>query len=80
MSRHEIPHKKYFIVVGWDHPMQTFFAQVKKSKNHDYHQLWVGTQMREVYEIDKLEHLLRHYTKLTPELKATLYGDKDEGR
>lgn len=83
MSRHVIPHERYDIVVGWDHPLQTFFVQVKSknlAKHSGIYVLWVGCSMREIYEVDDLVRALRPYTKLGCELSATLYADKDEGK
>jgi hypothetical protein len=87
MSRHEIPaldpaHK---IIVGWDHPLQTFFAQVidrsKEDAGDDDKMVhWIGTNVREIYEIDDLERKLRKFARLSREISSTLYGDKDEGR
>lgn len=87
MSRHEIPalapnHK---VIVGWDHPMQTFFGQVidrkleARGRDNKIH-VWVGCSLREIYEIDALAIRLQRYANLSPEIRSTLYGDKDEGR
>jgi hypothetical protein len=87
MSRHEIaakdPHHK--IVVGWDHPLLTFFCQVidrqkEAAGNDDKFVLWAGCSLRELYEVDALERKLRRYAELTAKIRAVLYGDKDEGR
>lgn len=84
MSRHEIPavHK---IVVGWDHPLQTFFVQVIDRAREDAGEdekfvLWSGCTFREIYEVDQLARIVSRYGKLTPAMGAVLYGDKDEGR
>jgi patatin-like phospholipase/acyl hydrolase len=47
MSRYEIEAKdseKYVVVIGWDRPLQTFFAQViEKGRDHDWDmRLWTG--------------------------------------
>jgi hypothetical protein len=42
--------------------------------------LWIGTRLREIYEISELRARVRRYGELRPEMGATLYGDKDEGR
>lgn len=87
MSRHEIPahdpaHK---VIVGWDHPLMTFFAQVidrrrEVEERDDKMVLWRGCKFRELYEVDDLARAIARYAELTPEMGATLYGDKDEGR
>jgi hypothetical protein len=87
VSRHEIPaldpaHK---VIVGWDHPLLTYFAQVidraKEEAGEDEKLvLWVGCSLREVYEIDGLQRRIRRHAALSNDMRATLYGDKDEGR
>lgn len=87
MSRHEIEafDPLNTVIVGWDPPLQTFFAQVKsslleKADPDDPFLLWVGCSLREIYEVEDLAAALRRYANLTPEMRVMLYGDKDEGR
>lgn len=86
MSRHEVPARdpNHKIIVGWDHPLLTFFVQVidrrKEEAGDDYFVLWRGTSHREIYEIDALCRRARPFAELSAEIKAKLYGDKDEGR
>jgi len=87
MSRHEIPAKdpKHKIIVGWDHPLLTYFAQVifraKEAAGEDEKfALWIGCSLREIYEVDQLARRISRFAQLTPKMRATLYGDKDEGR
>lgn len=87
MSRHEIPARDpaHKIIVGWDHPMQTFFMQVIDRKKEDAGEdekfaAWHGCSLREIYEVDDLRRALRRYGDLSASMGATLYGDKDEGR
>ncbi len=87
MSRHEIPAKDpaHKIIVGWDHPLQTFFLQVidraaEAAESDDKMVAWDGCSPREMYEVEHLKRRLARYAELTPETGATLYGDKDEGR
>jgi hypothetical protein len=87
VSRHEIPARDpaHKIIVGWDHPLQTFFAQVIDRKLEDAGDdekfvLWQGCSLREIYEVEDLRFALRRHADLTNEMGATLYGDKDEGR
>lgn len=86
MSRHEIEARdpRHRIVVGWDHPLRTFFVQVidraeQQRGGDDYMIHWVGGSLRELYEVDDLRRAIARYGDLTAELAATLYGDKDEG-
>lgn len=87
MSRHELtPHDPaHRVIVGWDHPLQTFFVQVidrAKEARHAEEKfiLWRGYRLRQIYEVDQLERLVARYADFPPEIGATLYGDKDEGR
>jgi hypothetical protein len=87
MSRHEIPalDKTHRVIVGWDQPLLTFFAQVidrrrEVEERDDKIVVWRGCKLRELYEVDDLARVVARYAELTPEMRATLYGDKDEGR
>ncbi len=86
MSRYEIPAKDpaHKVIVGWDHPLLTFFVQVidrAKEAAGDDHKfvLWAGTAPREIYDEQQLADQVRKYAVLTADMRATLYGDKDEG-
>jgi hypothetical protein len=87
MSRHAIPalDPRHKVIVGWDHPLQTYFAQVidraaEGAGSDDKMVLWKGTRLRELYEIDQLAHVLRRHARLETEMRSMLYGDKDDGR
>ncbi len=89
MSHHEIPANdpaKYRVIVGWDHPLQTFFAQVIDRRAEDEGAdkkivMWIGCSLREIYEVEQLRRRLpKSIVRLSPEMGAKLYGDKDEGR
>ena len=86
MSRHEVPALDPLntVIVGWDHPLRTFFAQVKsklleKTNPDDPFLLWIGCSLREIYEIEDLAHALRQYAFLDANIRTKLYGDKDAG-
>ena len=93
MSRHEVDTKnpQYQAFVGWDHPLLTFFVQVYDrvkldddiAETYDPDNalfFWKGSSLREIYEIEDLERISKPYVKLSPEIKSTLYGDRDEGK
>ena len=87
MSRHEIPARDaaHKVIVGWDHPLLTYFVQVidrakEDAGDDDKFVLWRGTSVREIYEIDQLARIAGKFGVLTSDLRARLYGDKDEGR
>ncbi|HUR84198.1 MAG TPA: hypothetical protein VMY78_02535 [Solirubrobacteraceae bacterium] len=70
------------LVVGWDPPLQTFFAIVR-APEQDQPELWVGTDLHELYELDDLARALgraelAHH--LTPELGLALERDREENR
>ena len=60
MSRHEIRARDQALsaVVGWDNPLQTFFAQVARPERADDEDdddpmlLWVGTEPGEVTTVE----------------------------
>lgn len=86
MSRHEIeafdPLNK--VIVGWDPPLQTFFAQVIDRKaeeagdDDEKFVLWEGCTLREIQHVDDLGDALRHHADLTPEIRLALDEDKNE--
>lgn len=87
MSRHEIPARDpaHRIIVGWDHPLLTFFVQViDRAKEDDDEDekfvLWEGCKQREIYEIEQLVRIVAAYAEVPYETRVRLYGDKDEGR
>jgi hypothetical protein len=87
MSRHEIPARNpdHKVIVGWDHPMMTFFVQVidihKEEAGKDAKfVLWKGTAPYELYEVDALAKVVARFADLTPAVRVMLYADKDEGR
>lgn len=87
MSRHEIPAKDpaHKVIVGWDHPLLTFFVQVIDRKKEDAGDddkfvVWRGTSLRQIYEVEQLANLAGRYAEWTAKTGSTLYGDKDEGR
>jgi len=87
MSRHEIPaaNPAHKVIIGWDHPLQTFFVQIidrelEAAGEDDKFVRWRGTHLRELYEVEDLVRTVGKYAVVTAEMRATLYGDKDEGR
>lgn len=87
MSRHELAARdpNHKVIVGWDHPLQTFFVQVidrakEVSDEDEKFVLWMGCYHREIYEVDILARVVGKYAELSHDMRMTLYGDKDEGR
>jgi len=90
MSRHVINEsKRFFWVVGWDQPLQTFFLQQhKRSAKPDANPIkwWPRTNSRNpeigpMYELEDLERVMRRNgIVLEHSVKTQLYLDRDEGR
>lgn len=88
MSRHEIPAKRpgFTVIVGWDNPMMTFFAQVEDEaagEDDDPVVLWLGGHHREVLRPEDLAAPLAPYADLMAthieQLRADRAGDADRG-
>jgi hypothetical protein len=84
MSRHEITNDKGKWVIGWDHPLLTFFLQLYDGDvdEDDNPVIWLGaTKETRMYEVDHLVGVARaNGLVITPDMQVILYGDKDEGR
>lgn len=69
------------LIVGWDPPLQTFFAHVLDDEG----ELLEGRGVEpfdQLYELDDLQRALPAVMRphWTPELARRLYADRDEGR
>lgn len=87
MSRHEIEafDPLNTVIVGWDPPLQTFFAQVKsslleKTDPDDPFVLWVGCFHGELYDVDGLVDALRPFAKVEADIREALLADRSENR
>lgn len=86
MSRHATRIGEREIVVGWDHPLLTYFGMeydLSATDPDTQPRVWVGTDLRELYELDDLRRAMRKVEgarAFIDSIGATLYGDKDEGR
>ena len=83
MSRFDVPaHVPYLTVtVGWDGPMQTFFAQVERVQPRDDEHdplHWVGKEHREITDPSQLNDLLVPFATLTEEHIEQLKQDRAE--
>jgi len=82
MSRREIPCRKpgFTVVVGWDNPMSTFFAQVTRIQDaeddSDPVVLWLGGFSGEVRRAEDLVQPLRPFADLTAEHIAQLRANR----
>lgn len=83
MSRHSIPAREpnLAIVVGWDNPLQSFFAQVARPEDPDREDddpvlLWVGAAPREVITVEVLAQHLVPYADLPSDVAEQLRQDR----
>ena len=84
MSRHEFPARdqNLSVVVGWDNPLQTFFAQVARAEHADDEDgddpmlLWVGTEPREVVTVEELARHLAPFADLAMEIAEQLRAER----
>ncbi len=84
MSRHAVPLPGgRALVVGWDPALQTYFAVIRAwhDEETDEPELWVGTDLHELYDLDDLARAVAPYAShLTPELALQLERDREENR
>lgn len=82
MSRYEIHAKNpaLVVVVGWDNPMGTYFAQVvreaKKIDQENQILLWLGGIEREYLDAVDMIPKLAPYATLTQDMLTTLHNDR----
>lgn len=80
MSRHTIPSfdQRYEIVVGWDFPMNTYFAQVIDSEagaDEDHCCVWIGLSFDEIQNPEELRAPIATYGILTDDVIAILRAE-----
>jgi hypothetical protein len=84
MSRYEYFGKEgcWRIVVGWDNPLETFLAQVweqyvdkRSGEEHEELELWVGSERREVCDLEELEELVEPYGPIPDQIRDDLEED-----
>lgn len=82
MSRYNIPTRDPGLsaAVGWDNPLQSFFAQVLRPEtaaaDDDNVLLWVGTAPREVVTVEDLARHLAPFADLAPQIAEHLRADR----
>ena len=68
------------VVVGWDNPLGTFFAQVTRAldaeDDGDPIILWIGGDFGEVQRAEDLVAPIAAYAVLTPEMVEQLHADR----
>ena len=83
MSRHALDpfEARHDVVVGWDSPLNTFFAQVLDTEagdDLDYEVLWIGTSFDEVPDPAGVISAIRPFAAVPDGLLATLQQDRIE--
>jgi hypothetical protein len=83
VSRHQLPAKnpRYEVFVGWDPPLQTYFAQVFDGEGEPDEQpfIWLGADGRRVPWLE-IAAALAPYASVSRELVAVLLDDKKQNR
>ena len=81
-SRRSIPARTpdLTVVVGWDNPLSTFFAQIERIQDDDDPRNpilpWIGSEVGEVAQAEELAGPLASYAELTSELVEQLRADR----
>ncbi len=82
MSRHELDplNPVHEVTVGWDLPMETYFAQVFDTEgdeeNGTYEVLWIGTDFREVLNPASVVAAVAPFASLPADLLGQLARDR----
>lgn len=89
MSRYELQPKSYTprvasVVVGWDRPLNTFFAQVfmKSGVPGDEPEatIWEGTELGQIQSAAEALALIDAYADVPADMAARLEVDRDNSR
>lgn len=83
MSRHIIETEYHSWVVGWDHPLMTFYLQRfdKGDTEGNVADIWIGATVdTKMYEVeDVVRAAAKNGLVIDHEMQVKLYGDKDDG-
>jgi hypothetical protein len=80
MSRYRIPpdDPRYEVIIGWDDPLETYFATVFDTTVDEDDAacvLWVGGALRALPTVAALQDCLQAYATIPPEVVAQLRKD-----
>jgi hypothetical protein len=81
MSRYRIPaeNPQYEVIVGWDDPLETYFATVFDTTvdedEDDACVLWVGGALRALPTVALLQEALQGYAAIPEEVVVQLHHD-----
>jgi hypothetical protein len=81
MSRYRIPAQNpaLTVVVGWDNPLQTLFAQVFDPSIEDEEEadrLWIGTALQEITTVAALQAQLAGWATIPADIVDRLLRDQ----
>ncbi|QJX01098.1 hypothetical protein [Frigoriglobus tundricola] len=86
MSRYELRGREPYtvVVVGWDRPLSSFFAQVWDERDLEFGNpddepeplLWAGCRAGEIRTVEHLDRVLSPYTSLSEEIRERLSRDR----
>ena len=81
MSRYNIPAQNptLTIIIGWDNPLQTFFAQACDPSVEDEAEadlLWIGTAIQEIPTVAALQAQLTGWATIPPAIVDCLARDQ----
>jgi hypothetical protein len=81
MSRYRITAQNpaLTVIVGWDNPLQTFFAQAFDPSVEDEAEadlLWIGTALQDIPTVAALQAQLTGWATIPPAIVARLTGDQ----
>ena len=87
MSRYEVLNEEtdILVVVGWDEPLATYFAQVwevcslELDDSDDAPLLWVGCRAGEIRSVRHLERVIEPYATLPEDFRSQLTRDGAAG-
>jgi hypothetical protein len=81
MSRYRIPaqHPPLTVIVGWDNPLQTLFAQVfdpSIEDDEDAYLVWIGTALQDITTVAALQAQLAGWATIPADIVAQLTRDQ----
>ena len=81
MSRYSVPAQdpRLTVIVGWDNPLQTFFAQVFDpliEEDDEAYRLWIGTALQEIPTVAALQAQLAGWATIPADIVEHLARDQ----
>ncbi len=72
---HQCKQPNTHVVVGWDWPLNTYYAQIHDHNQHEDDQIIasVGNELNEIHRIDDLKTIIGPYVNLNDDVCSQLY-------